>query len=74
MLISWYRPLWNIVVDGFGNNDPGGRRATQYRSSWDILHPGRPWVDKLAEGETTASDVRSKIAEHFRKEESSKKS
>lgn len=67
MLISWYRPVWNVVVDGFGNNDPGGRRATQYRSPWDILHPGRPWVEKLAQGETTAEDVRAKISEHFKK-------
>lgn len=65
MLISWYKPLWNVVVDGFGNNDPGKRRATQYRSPWDILHPGRPWSVKLAEGETTADDVRAKIGAHF---------
>lgn len=65
MLISWYRPVWNVVVDGFGNNDPGGRRATQYRSPWDILHPGRPWVDKLAKGETTEQQIRESIARHF---------
>ncbi|WP_092835022.1 Eco29kI family restriction endonuclease [Roseovarius lutimaris] len=65
MLISWYRPVWNVVVDGFGNNDPGGRRATQYRSPWDVLHSGRPWVEKLAQGKTSADDVRAKIAEHF---------
>ncbi len=29
------------------NNDPGGRRATQFRSSWDTLHPGRAWAEKL---------------------------
>ncbi len=65
MLISWYRPLWNVVVEGFGNNDPGGRRATQYRSPWDILHPGRPWVEKLAQGEITAEDVKKQITKHF---------
>lgn len=65
MLISWYRPVWNLIVDGFGNNDPGGRRATQYRSPWDILHPGRPWVDKLAHGETTEQAILAAIAKHF---------
>jgi hypothetical protein len=65
MLISWYRPLWNVVVDGFGNNDPGKRRATQYRSSWDIIHPGRPWVEKLAMGDTTYDDILAKIGKHF---------
>jgi hypothetical protein len=49
MLISWHQPVWNMVLDGFGNHDPGGRRATQYRSPWDVLHPGRPWAEKLAD-------------------------
>lgn len=65
MLISWYKPLWNVVIDGFGNNDPGNRRATQYRSAWDILHPGRPWVKKLAQGETKADEVIAAIERHF---------
>jgi len=65
MLISWYRPVWNVVVDGFGNNDPGGRRATQYRSPWDILHPGRPWVEKLAMGDVTEQAVLKAVADHF---------
>lgn len=65
MLISRYKPLWNNVVDGFGNNDPGNRRVTQYRSSWDVLHPGRPWAHKLAEGNTNAEDVCAKIDAYF---------
>jgi len=27
LLISHYKPLWNLVVDGFGNHAPGGGRA-----------------------------------------------
>ena len=46
-LIRKWRPLWNSVVDGFGNHDPGKGRYDQARSEWDILHPGRPWADKL---------------------------
>ena len=57
ILIERFKPLWNQVIDGFGNNDPGGRRATQYRSHWDVLHPGRPWAVKLAQGETTAAQI-----------------
>lgn len=41
VLISLFRPLWNQVVDGFGNNPTGGPRATQGRSDWEVLHPGR---------------------------------
>ena len=48
VLIRKYQPLWNSVVDGFGNHDPGKGRYNQARSEWDVLHPGRPWADKLA--------------------------
>jgi len=51
-LIRKYRPLWNSVVDGFGNHDPGSGRYNQARSEWDMVHPGRPWADKL-KGELT---------------------
>lgn len=46
-LIRRHRPLWNTVVDGFGNHDPGAGRYNQARSEWDILHPGRPWAERL---------------------------
>lgn len=48
VIIEKYQPLWNRVIDGFGNKTPGRGRATQKRSSWDVLHPGRKFVDKLA--------------------------
>jgi hypothetical protein len=41
MLIEQYRPVWNRVLAGFGNNPPGAGRANQKLSFWDILHPGR---------------------------------
>jgi len=52
LLIEMFRPLWNMAVDGFGNHDPGGRRAAQNISPWDVLHPGRPWALKLSSGKT----------------------
>jgi hypothetical protein len=48
MLIESFKPVWNRAIDGFGNKDPGRRRATQLKSSWDVLHPGRSFADKLA--------------------------
>jgi hypothetical protein len=48
MLIEMFNPLWNKVVDGFGNHDPGKGRYEQQRSFWDVLHPGRPWAEKCA--------------------------
>jgi hypothetical protein len=48
VVIEKFQPLWNRVIDGFGNKTPGKGRATQRRSSWDVLHPGRKFVDSLA--------------------------
>lgn len=48
LLIQTYRPVWNVLIDGFGNHDPGSGRYAQARSPWDTLHPGRPWADRLA--------------------------
>jgi hypothetical protein len=46
-LIRQYKPLWNMVVDGFGNHDPGSGRYNQAKSEWDVLHPGRIWAERL---------------------------
>jgi hypothetical protein len=45
-LIRHYLPLWNTVIDGFGNHDPGKGRYEQAKSDWDVCHPGRAWADK----------------------------
>lgn len=43
LLIDRYKPIWNKLVDGFGNKDVGvSRRTTQQKSMWDVLHTGRP--------------------------------
>ena len=46
-LIRELRPLWNTIVDGFGNHDPGAGRYNQAPSEWDTLHPGRTWAQRL---------------------------
>ena len=40
-LIKLHKPLWNTVLDGFGNHDPGKGRYKQAKSDWDVIHPGR---------------------------------
>jgi len=47
-LIRHYQPLWNCLIDGFGNHDPGKGRYNQVISEWDVLHPGREWAKKCA--------------------------
>jgi hypothetical protein len=65
MLIETFRPVWNIVIDGFGNKDPGNRRATQHCSPWDVLHPGRLFAEKLADGGITSDDMVRKLENYF---------
>lgn len=48
MLIEMFAPVWNKVLDGFGNHDPGKGRYNQQRSFWDVLHPGRSWAQRCA--------------------------
>jgi hypothetical protein len=47
ILIERFHPIWNSLIDGFGNNDPGSGRYGQKLSRWDVLHPGRTWAKKL---------------------------
>lgn len=63
--IEKFQPLWNRVIDGFGNKDPGRRRATQYRSSWDVLHPGREFAEKLAANPLTVEQVTKRVDDFF---------
>lgn len=46
LLIARFAPLWNSLIDGFGNHDPGKGRHAGLRPRWDVLHPGRSWADK----------------------------
>ena len=57
VLIEKFQPLWNRVIDGFGIKTPGKGRAAQKRSSWDALHPGRKFVDKLALAASRLTEV-----------------
>jgi len=42
LLIDRYEPIWNKLIDGFGNKALGGpRQKEQQKSMWDVLHPGR---------------------------------
>jgi hypothetical protein len=65
LTIQTYRPLWNLLIDGFGNHDPGGGRYEQERSRWDTLHTGRHWASRLAEPSYTATDLRARIEAHL---------
>jgi hypothetical protein len=60
-LIRRFIPLWNSVIDGFGNHDPGSGRYNQSPSEWDILHPGRIWAQRLTGKPPSRKNAISKI-------------
>jgi len=62
-LIRRYAPLWNTVIDGFGNHDPGSGRYNQARSEWDVLHPGRTWAERLIGVSPVLEQVIAKVEE-----------
>jgi hypothetical protein len=68
LLIAKYAPLWNQVIDGFGNHDPGKGRHKGKRPRWDVVHPGRAWADKCEDRDETAAQILHEVAAHFRSE------
>lgn len=61
MLIERFTPLWNRIVDGFGNHDPGKGRYNQQRSAWDTLHPGRIWAERCQPFARTEAEISADI-------------
>jgi hypothetical protein len=66
LLIDHFRPLWNMVVEGFGLHNPGAGRSLSKRSSWDELHPGRSWATRLAPLTRTRGEILKAVEEHLR--------
>lgn len=64
-LIRMYRPLWNVVVDGFGNHDPGKGRYNQAKSDWDVYHPGRKWAEKCLGTSSSFAEVDARVEDYF---------
>jgi hypothetical protein len=60
-MIRLFEPLWNCSIDGFGNHDPGSGRHGQAPSEWDILHPGRLWVQNLTGASIDVAEILRKI-------------
>lgn len=71
VLIDQYRPVWNVIVDGFGIHAPGKGRGRQARSRWDTLHPGRDFANLLPDRDENTEAIVSAIADHLRREISS---
>ncbi|MFB3784730.1 MAG: Eco29kI family restriction endonuclease [bacterium] len=66
LLIAKFSPLWNKIIDGFGNHDPGKGRYNQVRSRWDTLHPGREWALRCKERPETVEQIMIEIENFLR--------
>ena len=64
-IIAEHSPLWNSVIDGFGNHDPGKRRVTGKRPQWDCLHPGRPWAMRMSGEEFSVPELRRRVTDYL---------
>jgi hypothetical protein len=65
LLIQRHRPIWNSLIDGFGNHDPGSGRHKGARPNWDTLHPGRSWANRCAPSKLTEAQIRLHIDEYW---------
>ena len=61
LLIAKFTPIWNSLIDGFGNHDPGKGRYGGMRPRWDVLHPGRVWAEKCQPRPESASQIEGEV-------------
>lgn len=66
LLIAKFAPVWNSLVDGFGNHDPGKGRYEGMRPRWDVLHPGRSWAEKCKPRGETPEEIQNDISSYLR--------
>jgi hypothetical protein len=66
LLIAKFNPVWNKLMDGFGNHDPGKGRHAGLRPRWDVVHPGRPWAGKCQPRDETAEQIIEEVREFLR--------
>lgn len=65
LLLERFKPVWNQVLDGFGNHPPGKGRRNGKRPAWDTVHPGRLWAAELAENPIDATEWLRKVSAHL---------
>lgn len=65
LLISKFKPLWNVALDGFGNHDPGRGRYQGLRPMWDVMHPGRYWAPRLRDRPESQADLEERVGSYL---------
>ena len=65
LIISQFMPVWNKLVDGFGNHDPGKGRYQGLVPRWDVLHPGRGWALKCKPRSEAPATIASEVSAYL---------
>ena len=65
LLIAKFAPIWNTLIDGFGNHDPGKGRHQGMRPRWDVLHTGRAWAEKCQPRLETSAQIAREVQSHL---------
>jgi hypothetical protein len=66
LMIQTFAPVWNVVLEGFGNHDPGAGRRAGEKPRWDVVHPGRVWASRMQKSnKRSAEELLRLISRHF---------
>ncbi len=65
LLIAKFAPIWNSLIDGFGNHDPGKGRHNGMRPRWDVLHSGRAWAEKCQPRPESDEQIAREVTAHL---------
>lgn len=65
LMIAKFSPLWNLIVEGFGNHDPGAGRYNGLRPRWDTMHPGRAWAEKCKKREESEAEIAREVQSYL---------
>ncbi len=63
--IERFKPVWNVLIEGFGIHTPGKGRRKQVRSKWDTLHPARSLARGLPPNPMTDAEIRKWLSDIF---------
>ena len=66
MAIERFKPVWNCLLEGFGNHAPGKGRKDMMTPSWDCFHPGRPWAKDLQPYSKTREELDIEIRQYLK--------
>ena len=66
MLIERFKPVWNCLLEGFGNHAPGKGRKDMMTPSWDWYHPGRSWASNLMPYTKSKEQLDKEIREYLK--------